>query len=306
MKITGKQKNMIGAVTACTLLLCFTVVLTGTAFAENTTTAAGHMGTFWSEKYYAKHPTPRNEIIRQWGTPTAIENLGNGTEELIYHIDNTLGIGDQFFTIVNNRVVSSGICTGASKAHEPATKGFTGTFWSKEFYTNHHRTKEEILQKWGTPARIVKLENGNEELYYPIDNTMAIGNQVFLVAQNTVVASGIADRVPERSPLEANGLNGTFWSTRYYAEHAVSEHDIIQRWGNPTTVRKLADGREELFYHIDNTMDIGDGVFLIDKGKVVASGICDETWETPATAAKDGDAPAWTNYSCSGQTTTKQ
>ena len=59
-----------------------------------------------STAYYAAHPTTVDSIMKTWGTPSQDRKLNNGTEELLFHVDDL--IGDVCFLVRDGKVVAGG------------------------------------------------------------------------------------------------------------------------------------------------------------------------------------------------------
>ena len=59
--------------------------------------------------YYASNPTPADDVNFQWGEPTRIELLENGTMKWIYFVDDPELYGEYYFIIRDGMVEDSGV-----------------------------------------------------------------------------------------------------------------------------------------------------------------------------------------------------
>jgi hypothetical protein len=129
---------------------------------------------------------------------------------------------------------------------------------------------QETEAVWGNPVAIQKMDNGVEKRFYKNSNTMDVGFRYFSYKDGKVIAEGLDRNAPIAQKVEKDGVPA---STLSSSNQNVSAKDLDQFWGKPALVRPLANGTEERYYKIQNTMDTGYRVFQIKGGKVVASGM---------------------------------
>ncbi|MCE5282038.1 MAG: hypothetical protein LLG93_08045, partial [Deltaproteobacteria bacterium] len=201
-----------------------------------------------------------------WGSPVAVQKLDNGIEKRYYGTDNTMDLGFRVFSYKDGTVVAEGFERVAPVAEKAAKAGLPDGVLSGSFQSAGAQDLDKI---WGKPAAVRTLENGTEERYYKIENTQDLDYRVFQVKGGQVVASGIAalPTIPEKQ-AELKGIPVGFLADANGA--TVSEVESV--WGKALSVKKLANGTEERYYKNDNTMGIGDRIFLFKDGKAVATG----------------------------------
>jgi len=205
-----------------------------------------------------------------WGKPVVVQKLDNGLEKRFYKTDNTMKIGFRYFVYREGRVIEDGITNVVPEVKKAEKRGLPISQLTRRYYQNHPITAEEVDQTWGRPVAVRTLEDGSEERYYKTDNTMKIGLRYFLVTNGKVVDSGISNvtGVPEPKK-ELMGV--PMYSIRETGTETVAEVERV--WGKPIGTKKLANGMEERYYKIDNTMKIGDRMFLFKEGKAVGTTI---------------------------------
>ncbi len=219
------------------------------------------------------------DVENTWGKPSAVVKMENGAEKRFYKHLNTMDLGYRYFVIKDGNVIAKGtIASGelpsapVAKANLPEDK--LGV--SKAYYTNHPTTVAEIEQVWGKPTAVKSLNNGKEERYYRYQTSMDIGYRAFLIQDGKVVASSIINSgvLPSAPVAQANLAEDKLgMSKAYYSNHPTTVAEIEQVWGKPAAVKSLSNGKEERYYNYLNSMDIGYRTFLIQDGKVIASGI---------------------------------
>lgn len=203
-----------------------------------------------------------------WGKPVAIQKLDNGLERRFYKTDNTMKIGFRYFVYRDGRVIDGGITDIVPEVRKAEKKGLPIDALSQWYYRKHPTTSEEVDQTWGKPVAVRMLEDGSEERYYKTDNTMKIGLRYFLVKNGTVITSGTSDVTGAPEPKrELEGI--PMYSVQETGTETVAEVESV--WGKPIGTKKLANGLEERYYKIDNTMKIGDRMFLFKDGKAVGT-----------------------------------
>ncbi len=200
-----------------------------------------------------------------WGSPVAVQKMDSGVEKRYYRTDNTMDLGFRVFSYQNGAVVAEGFERSAPVAEKAVKAGLPDGVLSGSY---QGAGVQDIDQIWGKPVAIRTLENGTEERYYKIENTQDLGYRVFQVKGGQVVASGIAalPSMPEKQ-AELKGVRIGFLADANGA--TVSEVESV--WGKALSVKKLANGAEERYYKNDNTMNIGDRMFLFKDGKAVAT-----------------------------------
>lgn len=208
------------------------------------------------------------DIEAVWGKPIGIEKLANGAEKRFYKLDNTIAVGPRYFVFNGGQVVADGLGGVVPSAQKVKKDGLPASVLSGSYYQNV--SAQELDQSWGKPAAVRQLENGTEERYYKIQNTLDVGYRVFQIKGGKVVASGIAGLpvLPEKK-TELKGVRVGFMADT----HAGTVAEVEGVWGKPVGVKKLANGTEERYYKIDNTMNIGNRMFLFKDGKAVATAI---------------------------------
>ena len=212
----------------------------------------------------------KDDVLHQWGHPYAVKQLDNGMQKLFYHVDSM--VGDRYFVVKDGRIVEDGLGTYVPENGpiEYTGEAYKGT---EAYYAAHPTSADDILATWGTPSKVVKLNNGKEELYFTIDNTAHLGDRVFVIKDGMVVAGGIGQAPVINGPVEHTGLAFNSLSKAYYAAHPTTVNDVTTTWGTPVKVQKLNNGKEELFFKIQNTAHLGTVCFLIQDGKVIAQGM---------------------------------
>ncbi len=200
-----------------------------------------------------------------WGSPVAVQKLDNGVEKRYYKNNNTMDLGFRVFSYQNGAVIAEGFDRYAPVAEKAAKAGLPDGVMDGSYQS---ASVQDIDQTWGKPAAVRTLENGTEERYYKVQNTMEGNYRVFQVKGGKVVASGIAalPSIPEKK-AEMKGIPVGFLADANGATVA----DVEKVWGKALSVKKLASGAEERYYKNDNTMSIGSRMFLFKDGKAVAT-----------------------------------
>jgi len=228
----------------------------------------------WAQDYYTQHPLTVQENEETWGKPIAVEKHKDGLEIRFYRLGNTQDLGGyRYFTSRGGRIIDGGISphvAGVTTATaQPAGRGKTG---APSEAVEAAATREE--QVWGRPVAVRKLGDGVEERYYRYQNTMDLEYRYFRVKDGRVIASGLTGAI--RDPGESRqekGLPLNDLSKAYYEHRPLSLAEEEQLWGKPAAVKKLSNGMEERYYRYQNTLDLGYRYFVIQDGRVVASGI---------------------------------
>jgi len=200
-----------------------------------------------------------------WGSPVAVQKLANGVEKRYYKNNNTMDLGFRVFSYQNGAVVAEGLERVAPVAEKAVKAGLPDGVLSGSFQSASAQDLDKI---WGKPAAVRTLENGTEERYYKVQNTLDVNYRVFQVKGGQVVASGIAalPSIPAKK-AELKGIPVGFLADANGA--TVSEVESV--WGKALSVKKLANGSEERYYKNNNTMSIGSRMFLFKDGKAVAT-----------------------------------
>lgn len=203
-----------------------------------------------------------------WGKPVVVQKLDNGIEKRFYKIDNTMNLGFRYFVYQQGLVIDDGISSTTPELKKAEKRDLSVDALSQWYYRNHPTTAEELDRVWGKPSAVKTREDGFSERYYRIDNTMRLGFRYFLVKNGTVVGGGISNvtGVPEPK-RELKGV--PVFSIREKGGETVAEVESV--WGKPIGTRRLANGLEERYYRIDNTMKIGDRMFLFKDGREVGT-----------------------------------
>ena len=167
-------------------------------------------------------------------------------------------------------MIDDGITNIVPEVKKAEKKGLPIDALSQWYYHNHPTTAEEIDQTWGKPVAVRKLEGGSEERYYKTNNPMITGFHYFLVKNGRVFDSGTSNVTGVPEPRKE--LRGVpMYSIRETGTETIAEVESV--WGKPIGTKKLANGMEERYYKIDNTMKIGDRMFLFKDGKAVGTTI---------------------------------
>jgi hypothetical protein len=207
-----------------------------------------------------------NEAV--WGNPVVIQKLDNGLEKRFYRTDNTMKIGFRYFVYGEGRVIDDGLTNIVPEMNKAKKQGLPVSELSQGYYQSHPTTAGEIDRAWGKPVAVRKLEGGLEERYYNTDNTMKIGFRYFLLKSGKVVDGGMSNVTGLPEPeKELKGV--PMYSVLETGTQTVAEVESV--WGKPVGVEKLANGMEERYYRIDNTMKIGNEMFLFKEGKAVGT-----------------------------------
>lgn len=205
-----------------------------------------------------------------WGKPVVVQKLDNGFEKRFYKTDNTMKIGFRYFVYRDGRVIDDGITNIVPEVKKTEKGGLPISQLTQGYYQNHPTTTEEVDQAWGKPVAVRALEDGSEERYYKTNNPMITGFHYFLVKNGKVFDSGTSNVTGAPEPKKE--LKGVpMYSVQEAGAETVAEVERV--WGKPIGTKKLASGLEERYYKIDNTMKIGDRMFLFKEGKVVGTTI---------------------------------
>jgi hypothetical protein len=210
------------------------------------------------------------DLDKAWGKPAMAMKAENGAEKRFYRYDNTMDVGYRVFQIQGGEVVDMGL-TGFAPRIEAANKpGLPVAGMSREYWANHPARVEAFM---GRPDSTRNLADGTVEMFYKYAGTQDIGYRYFLVKDGKTVASGTTSAAlsdPKTAVKEApKSINQ---SSDYYRNHPTALESIEATWGKPVQVRTLANGMEERLYKFTGTQDIGYRFFLIQDGKVIASG----------------------------------
>jgi hypothetical protein len=223
------------------------------------------------------------DVENTWGKPAAIQKLADGAEKRFYRNMNTMDLGFRYFTIKDGNVIANGMVAAAELPSAPvpqANLAEAKVGMSKSYYSGHSTLVADIEQTWGKPVAVKALDSGKEERYYKYQSAMDIGYRTFLVQDGKVIASGYTtlNALPTVQVGKANLAEGKLGiSKSYYSGHPTMVADIEQTWGKPVAVKALDNGKEERYYKYQNSMDVGFRTFLIQDGKVVASGVAGTT-----------------------------
>ena len=226
------------------------------------------------------------EVEAVWGKPVVAQTLDNGIERRFYHkIDNSINIGFRYFTYKDGRVIDDGLTSIVPEVKRAEKRGLPFSELSHRYYQNNPTTAKEIDQTWGKPVAVRALEDGSEERYYKTDNTIKLGYRYFLVKNGNVVADGLSDVTG--APEQKRELKGVpIYTVLEMGTETVAEVESV--WGKPIGVKKLANGMEERYYKIDNSMKIGDQMFLFKEGKAVGKDVA--TFQAPQSNEKSYEA----------------
>ena len=209
-----------------------------------------------------------NEAV--WGKAVAVHKMDNGAEKRFYKMQNTQDVGFRYFTYKDGRVIDDGLIGSAPIAAKAEKTGLPSSALSQSYYQNHPTSAQALDQAWGKAAAVRTVDGGMEERYYKVQNTQDLGFRYFQIKDGKVVASGLARVTGEKEKAaELKGVPVGF--VKSAGVESVAEVESV--WGKPLKVKKLANGNEERYYKIDNTMNFGSKMFLFKDGKAIASAV---------------------------------